>query len=122
MNILQEADKITGGARRESYGDPDKSLTVLANAWNNYLQMRGLIPPGLSLQKTDVAMLMVILKVYRNASKSQRDNLVDIAGYARVAEMADPKLYGEEPLDIPEFLRNPENLAAEKKAEKRHDR
>lgn len=93
MNILQEADKITSGDRRKAYGDANKSLVNLANAWNNYLQTRGIVVEGRSISADDVAMLMIILKVYRNAAKPQRDNLVDIAGYARVAEMANSTVY-----------------------------
>lgn len=78
-NILIEADEITGGGRQEDYGHPEDSFKKIADYWSVYL--------GVDVQPCDVARMMVLLKVARQQNRPKRDNLVDIAGYARTEEM-----------------------------------
>ena len=46
---------------------------------------------GKTITAEDVPLMMILLKVSREANKHKRDNLVDIAGYARTREMLDDK-------------------------------
>lgn len=77
-SILDEAKAIIEGPRRESYGNAADSFGLVARGWSDIL--------GHPVSSRQVALCMVWLKVCRDANKPQRDNLVDIAGYAALAE------------------------------------
>ena len=77
--ILEEAELIVGGDRRKEYGDVRVSFMRIADMWSGYL--------GYQITVSDVAHMMILMKVSRNAKNFKRDNLVDICGYARCAEM-----------------------------------
>ncbi len=85
MEILKKAQQIVEGPRRKSYGDPKKNMSRVASLWTAYLSGRSEIRPQ------DVAMMMVLFKVSREANAPNYDNLVDIAGYTAIAEEC---LYG----------------------------
>ena len=87
MDILTEAAATVSGDRQKDYGHPRENLACIAAMWNAYLTRKTHIIHDLSPR--DVAQMMVLLKVARDANKTKRDNLVDEAGYARAAEMAD---------------------------------
>lgn len=78
-NILTEAAALVDGARREAYGTPLANHTRTAAMWSAYL--------GVPITPRQVCMLNVLQKVSRDAHSAARDNLVDIAGYARNAEL-----------------------------------
>jgi hypothetical protein len=79
-DILEEARKITAGARLDSYGTPENCFKKISELWNAYLGIG-------SISASDVTMMMILLKVARESTNHKRDNLVDIAGYARCCEM-----------------------------------
>lgn len=81
--VLQEAERLVGGERNRAYGHPADDLARIAQLWTAFLGERLSSP----LTARDVAMAMVLLKVAREAHAPKRDNLVDIAGYARCAEL-----------------------------------
>lgn len=78
MNVLEEAGQIISGPRREAYGPVEQSFGAVACAWSSIL--------GVEVTTRDVALCMIALKVMRDANKPARDNLVDICGYAALAE------------------------------------
>lgn len=78
-NILQEADRITSGDRRKEYGSVKQSFGTIARLWSTVL--------GFQVTPMQVALCMIQLKVARQMNGHKRDSLVDIAGYARTAEM-----------------------------------
>jgi len=78
-NILQEADRLTSGARREEYGDTKKSLNTIAVLWSPIL--------GREITGREVYLCMIQLKVVRQLNGHKRDSLVDICGYARIGEI-----------------------------------
>ncbi len=81
-NILEEANKITHGARRDAYGHPlDDFKKVIGMA--NALFADKLKAP---LEEEDVSMFMIIMKMSRQVNRQKRDNLVDIAGYSWTAQ------------------------------------
>lgn len=78
-NILEEANRIVSGDRRDAYGDAYTACRRVAWMWEAILNAK--------VRPEDVALMMVCFKVVREAGKHSRDNVVDIAGYARVLEM-----------------------------------
>ncbi len=72
--ILEEAQEIISGPRRESYGSVEASFTRIANLWTPIV--------GIRVTPQQVALCMIQLKVAREANSHSRDNLVDISGYA----------------------------------------
>ncbi len=87
-NILEEANRIVGGARNKDYGSPLANFTQTAALINAAF--------GTSFIAEDIPILMILLKVSRHRNKRKRDNLVDIAGYARTAEMVADERDGHE--------------------------
>lgn len=76
--ILEKAEEIVTGARESTYGSPEDCFATIAGLWGSYLNT--------SISTTDVAMLMVLLKVARSrGNKRYADNYIDIAGYAACA-------------------------------------
>ena len=82
--ILDEAASATSGPRQADYGHPAESLGNTARLWNAYLAGRK--NPGAAIDGGDVARMMILVKLARDAHASKRDNWVDIAGYARCLE------------------------------------
>lgn len=88
LNILQEADRITSqnGKRPDDYGHPRDNLQQTADLWTPILIPKELQEQGVVITAEQVALCMIQLKVSRQCHKSGRDNLVDIAGWARTIE------------------------------------
>lgn len=78
-NILEEANRLVGGDRQRSYGHPAEDFTRTARLWSEILRTK--------VTKEQVAMCMIAVKLSREVNLHGRDNLVDIAGYARTLEM-----------------------------------
>lgn len=77
-SVLQEAERIINGPRKEAYGPAKESFNKIAEGW-------GLII-GAPVTAKQVALCMIWLKVMRHTQSSGRDDLVDIAGYAGLSE------------------------------------
>lgn len=82
-SILDEANRIIHGARRQQYGGVQESFQLIADLWNGYL--KGL-PASTHLSAPDIAGMMILLKVARSINGWHRDSYVDIAGYAALTE------------------------------------
>lgn len=78
-NVLEEADNIINGQRRDDYGGPMESFTRIAKLWEPIL--------GIEISPYDVALCLIQLKVARAVNGMQRDSVVDIAGYAGCIEL-----------------------------------
>ena len=73
--ILEKAQELVGGDRKEAYGSAQDGFGRVAAMWSSYL--------GLPVDAGQVAMMMVLLKVCRTTSSPRKgDSYVDIAGYA----------------------------------------
>jgi hypothetical protein len=83
--ILEEAERLVSGGRHVDYGHPRDDFACIAAMMNAYLRKRFMREPK-ELTGRDVAMLMVLVKVAREANREKRDSIVDIAGYCRCAE------------------------------------
>ena len=83
-SVLTEALRITSGARRRDYDSATANHDRIAGAWNWFLANRATqTVPFVPVSAADVAQMMILLKISRNLYTPKRDNLVDIAGYAR---------------------------------------
>lgn len=80
--ILEEAQEIIYGDREKTYGRPERNLTAIAEMWNAYLANSN----GSAITAHDVCMMMMLLKIARQANAYKRDNLVDACGYAALAD------------------------------------
>lgn len=81
--ILDEAIRITSGARRRDYDKATPNHERIAGAWNWYIRSRKGANDELSA--LDVAQMMILLKIARACFTPTRDSYVDIAGYAKCA-------------------------------------
>lgn len=85
--------------RSEKHDDPEDSFERIADLWSGYLNY--------SVNSIDVANMMILLKVARSAEGYyNRDNWVDIAGYAECAdrtywEETTPRRSGSRPDEEP---------------------
>lgn len=86
-NILEQALEITSGDRNKFYGHPLDNHSNTAEFWSGYLFRK--FGVRLALTPRDVCLMMVLLKVSRDANSEKLDNLVDIVGYTRNIEMID---------------------------------
>ena len=84
-SILDEAKRITGGVRHDDYGHPRDDFDRTARMWTGILADR--LRDGAEVTTMDVPLCMIAVKLARQAHTHKRDNLVDIAGYARTAAM-----------------------------------
>lgn len=81
VDCLTEAASVVKGERQESYGPAERNLSRIAELWSSYLDH--------PITSRNVAVMMILLKAARDAHKSKHDNMVDICGYAYLADMID---------------------------------
>lgn len=77
-SVLEEAERIINGQRRDDYGDVLPSFVQIADLWNPIL--------GVEITPQQVALCMIQLKIGRYLYGHTRDSVVDIAGYAGCLE------------------------------------
>lgn len=75
--ILDEAKSLVYGDRNNDYGHPKEDMDRTAMMWSAIL--------GTEVTAEKVALCMCAVKISRQCNKRKRDNLVDLAGYAEVA-------------------------------------
>ena len=84
--LLTDAAAIVGGSRQQTHGSKERSLRSIAKLWSTFLHIRGVLPSDLNITPNDVAILMVLLKVSRQATGDKNlDHFIDMAGYAGLA-------------------------------------
>lgn len=81
VDCLTEAASVVKGERQESYGPAERNLSRIAELWSSYLDH--------PITSRHVAVMMILLKAARDAHKSKHDNMVDICGYAYLADILD---------------------------------
>jgi hypothetical protein len=81
--ILDKAAETVYG-RPDKHGDPEDSFEAIARLWHDYLfAKQDKEYSSVTLEPSDVANMMILLKVARNAEGHyHEDNWVDIAGYS----------------------------------------
>lgn len=78
-SVLGEASQIINGERQDVYGSPEQSFALIADYWTLYLSSRS--DNEAPVSPSDVAMMMTLFKVAREANQHKRDNVVDACGY-----------------------------------------
>jgi len=86
-NILQEANRLTSGDRQHTYGHPIVSQRRTADLVNSYLKAKYGEYFKIILDHEDISYITILMKIARDMHYPKRDNLTDIAGYARTIEM-----------------------------------
>lgn len=81
-SVAAKAIDTVAGPSLETYGPPNDSFDQIARMWQAYLDRR---TTG-DLNACDVANMMILMKVSRNAVNRTTDNHVDIIGYAAISE------------------------------------
>lgn len=76
--ILQEAEGLVSGDRQEDYGHPKQSMERIATFWSAVLEQE--------ITPKQVCLCMIGLKLARLLESDVRDSLVDICGYAAIAD------------------------------------
>ena len=84
-NILEEALRIVDGDRGKFYGHPLDNHGNTAEFWASYLKRK--FGVEINLTGRDVCLMMVLLKISRDANRPKEDNLLDICGYTRNVQM-----------------------------------
>lgn len=79
--LFSDASNIINGKKQNEYGSPEDCFEQIADLWDNYLCI-----PGRIINKKDVALMMIMLKIVREITKHKRDNLIDIAGYLGILD------------------------------------
>jgi hypothetical protein len=83
--ILEEAQRLVHGDRGAAYGHPADDYRATGEMWRAMIRRRyGVDVP---LTPDFACLMMVAVKLSREAGKPKRDNLVDAAGYAECASM-----------------------------------
>ena len=80
-DCLTEAASVVKGERQDSYGPAERNLSRIAEMWSSYL--------GQHITARNVAVMMILLKAARDVHKTKHDNMVDICGYAYLADILD---------------------------------
>ncbi len=71
--LFLDAAALISGPRRESYGDYEREATLVATGWSAITSSK--------IEARHVPMMMIWLKLMREAHKPGQDNRNDAAGY-----------------------------------------
>lgn len=86
MTLLQEAESLINGQRKEDYGDAKACFKRIATFWSGYLSVRC----DVEITPHDVAHMMVLFKMARLAqSPEHHDSILDGIGYLALTEHID---------------------------------
>ena len=78
-----ESVQQTIDQRGQEYGTPADNLKRISTLWSMHI--------GFELSEYDVAIMMVMLKLARNANDHKDDNLLDAAAYLALADSVKDK-------------------------------
>ena len=83
--LCEEALKVINGERQNQYGHPEDSFSAIATLWQGYLRT-AMGDEDLEISATDVALMMVLLKIARIMGQGRsEDSYVDAIGYLALA-------------------------------------
>lgn len=89
-SILMEAERLTNGARRETYGHPLDNFRLEMDLIQPIIRKcRGELTPAI------MGLIKIQIKIAREMHSHQRDNIVDIAGYANTIGMIYDRMEAE---------------------------
>ena len=79
QSVLEEAIATVEVSRMDEHGHPYVNMCMVRDLWSTILDT--------SITLDQVSLCMMALKIARQVQNSNRDNIVDIAGYCLVLEM-----------------------------------
>lgn len=80
VDEMLEANSLVNGDRQNDYGTPRENYAGIAKVWSGILTRKLKV----DITPEEAALMMVGLKLQRQAMKHKRDNLVDAQGYLLV--------------------------------------
>ena len=80
QHTLQTAAEAVGGPRNADYGNPTDDFRTQAEMFSSYLSRTN--GQSVVVSASDIAALMVLVKIARQAHRPKADNWIDMAGYA----------------------------------------
>ena len=80
QTLWDEATGLVNGERAADYGDSTLMLQNIASVWTGLVDVE--------ITPKQVSLMMIGLKLCREANSHKRDNLVDILGYVQIHEKA----------------------------------
>lgn len=78
--VCQEADRLVSVDRQNQYGHPFDNFSDISVGWN-------IIAETQNITAEKVGLMMIWVKICREKFKHKRDNLVDIAGFAKTIDL-----------------------------------
>jgi hypothetical protein len=90
---LHSALEAVTGDRNKSYGNPLEDFTTQAEMFSAYLTRTN--SRRVYVTATDIAALMILVKLARQAHRPKQDNWTDAAGYAACGAECDAQLAEE---------------------------
>jgi Domain of unknown function (DUF6378) len=81
-DLLADARALVDGPRLLDYGSPQRNLRSIGVMWTEMLDVATPITPR------QVALMLAALKLVRAANRTNRDDLLDLAAYASLADDA----------------------------------
>ena len=78
--ILEKARQLLNGERMDSYGDSNRMLLKTRDLFR--------VLTGKNMLRSDIAMIMICLKLARESFQHKEDNLIDLCGYADIYHRA----------------------------------
>jgi len=86
--VCQIADELTSTDRINQYGHPKINMTEIAAMWSIILRTH--------VSAEQVALCNIATKICRQMHQSKRGNLIDICGYAKVADKLNDETQNQE--------------------------
>jgi len=87
---LRIAAEAVCGERNESYGSPVDDFRTQAEMFSSYLSRTN--NTNVLVTASDIAALMILVKIARQAHRAKPDNWIDAAGYAACGAQCDSQL------------------------------
>lgn len=85
---IQDLVKSIQSDRKNDYGDAGAGFDNIAEMWTAYIKRKfgfDIFKPDEKLDRTDVAVMMMLMKASRFAFQRKRDSVLDMASYADFA-------------------------------------
>ena len=87
QQTLQTAAEAIGGPRNADYGNPADDFRTQAEMFSSYLSRAN--GQSVIVTASDIAALMILVKLARQAHRPKADNWIDAAGYAACGAQCD---------------------------------